>query len=40
MGNSLSEIYSYLEEGDAKIYSDSISIELIGIEKRKILNYI
>lgn len=40
IGSSLSEIYSYLRYGDAKIFSDSILIQLTGIKERMILNII
>ncbi|KAF0762846.1 pre-piRNA 3'-exonuclease trimmer-like [Aphis craccivora] len=33
MGSSLSEIYSYLKEGEGEKYSSTISIQLIGIEE-------
>lgn len=36
MGSSLSEVYSFLKYGDAKIHSDSILVQLSGIEERKI----
>lgn len=34
-GNSLSEIYSYLNDGCAKIYSDCINIKLTSNNERK-----
>jgi len=40
MGSSLSEIYSYLKEGEGEKYSSTISIQLIGIEERKNIEYL
>jgi len=35
MGSSLSEIYSYLKDGEGKRYSNNMHIQLTGIEERK-----
>lgn len=34
-GNSLSEIYSYLKDGDGKYLSNSIDVELVNTEECK-----
>lgn len=39
MGSSLSEIYTYLKDGEGKMYSEAMCIQLVGFELRKCITY-